>query len=145
MSAKARQKIRTYINGVGKLDRFEKIRHHCNMDGVGLEIGAGYSPAAPKSEGYNVEVLDHATREGLREKYKNDPTVDIEKFEEVDYVWSGEPYEELIGKSNCYDYVIASHVIEHTPNVVIFLQQIEKLFKARRCGVAGNSSQIQMF
>lgn len=43
-----------------EMDRNEKILAQCNLDGIGLEIGAGYSPAVTKSQGYNIEVLDHA-------------------------------------------------------------------------------------
>ncbi len=112
-----------------EMERNEKILFHCDHNGNGLEIGAGYSPAAPKSQGYNIEVLDHASTQDLKNKYDHDPMVDIENIVDVDYVWNGEPYEELIGKSDHYDYVIASHVVEHTPDLIFFLQQIEAILK----------------
>jgi len=96
--------------------------------GIGLEIGPSHNPVAPKKAGFNVEILDHATAEELREKYKNHP-VNIENIEAVDYVWCGEPISELIGKQNYYDYIIASHVIEHITDMASFLAQCESMLK----------------
>jgi len=115
-------------------ERADRILYSCNTQGVGLEIGPSYNPVAPKKAGYNIEVLDHAPAENLREKYRNDDDVDnshhkLANIEEVDYVWSGEALDELTGKKNYYDYIIASHVIEHTPNLVTFLQQCQTMLK----------------
>lgn len=110
------------------LSRNQKLLTGCDMTGIGLEIGASYCPVAPKKAGYRVEVLDHASAEALREKYKAQ-NVDISNIEEVDYVWSGEPLHELTGKSDYYDWVVASHVVEHTPDLVSFLQQCETMLK----------------
>lgn len=110
------------------LSRNEKLLQGCNMEGVGLEIGASYRPVAPKKAGYRVEVLDHASADDLREKYKNQ-NVDVSNIEEVDYVWSGEPLHELIGKTDHYDWIVASHVVEHTPDLISFLNQSEAMLK----------------
>lgn len=110
------------------LSRNEKVLYACNLQGIGLEIGASYSPVAPKKAGYRVEVLDHADAITLREKYRGH-NVDISNIEDVDYVWSGQPLDELTGKTNHYDWIIASHVIEHTPDFVSFLQQCEIMLK----------------
>lgn len=106
------------------LSRNEKVLYGSNLQGIGLEIGASYSPVAPKKSGYRVEILDHADATTLREKYQG-LNVDASNIEEVDYVWTGEPLHELTGKENYYDWIVASHVIEHTPDLVSFLQQCE--------------------
>lgn len=94
----------------------------------GLEIGPSHNPIAPKSEGWNVLIVDHATREDLIVKY-HDHGVDLSKIEDVDYVWRGEPIDELVGPSGFgkFDYCIASHVIEHFPDLIGFLQSVESL------------------
>ncbi len=97
-----------------------------DRQGQGLEIGPSHNPIAPKKNGYKVHVLDHATAEELRVKYTGHP-VDLENIEEVDFVWRGEPLNELIGSENAYDWILASHVIEHVTDFVGFLQQCEKL------------------
>jgi predicted SAM-dependent methyltransferase len=110
------------------LSRNDKILFQCNLRGVGLEIGPSFSPIVSKKNGFNVEILDHANKEELKEKYKNH-SVNIDNIEDVDFVWSGERLEELTGKNNYYDYIVASHVIEHTPDLVSFLQQCEIMLK----------------
>lgn len=39
--------------------------------GFGLEIGPRHNPVAPKGTGSNVHILDHASADELREKYKD--------------------------------------------------------------------------
>ena len=120
------------------IKRTDRILYSCNTQGVGLEIGPSYNPVAPKKEGYDIEILDHASAKDLRRKYRNDVDVDgdgdtnnhkLANIEEVDYVWTGQALDKLTGKKNYYDYIIASHVIEHTPNLVTFLQQCQSMLK----------------
>ena len=95
------------------MDRRSRILQHLNQRGRGLEIGPSHAPIAPKSKGYNVKILDHLPAAQLREKYA--PLVaDVSAIEEVDYVWSGEPFAELVGPKTRFDWVIASHVVEHS-------------------------------
>jgi predicted SAM-dependent methyltransferase len=112
----------------GSSSREEKVFHLLEKKGLGLEIGPSHNPIAPKSKGFDVHILDHASAADLRSKYQ-DHGVNLNNIEDVDFVWSGEPLHELIGKTGCYDYIIASHVIEHVPNLISFLQQCEKLLK----------------
>jgi len=68
------------------------------------------------------------SREQLIAKYK-DHHVNLENIEEVDFVWRGENYSELTGKDQYYDWIIASHVIEHTPNLIGFLNDCDTILK----------------
>jgi hypothetical protein len=81
----------------------------------------------PKSEGYEVEILDHLPADQLRTKYAGVPRLD--RIEEVDYVWTGEALSELIGAVSRYSYIVASHVIEHTTDLLGFLVECEKLLR----------------
>ncbi len=96
--------------------------------GLGLEVGPSHRPAAPKREGYNVEIIDHLNRNGLIDKYR-DHNLDLDAIEEVDHIWSGQSYSELTGKNKHYDWIIASHVIEHTPDLIGFLKQCDEVLK----------------
>ena len=62
-------------------------------------------------------------------KYANDQGVDVSHIEAVDYIWDGRPLHEVIDKYNYYDYIVASHVIEHTPNLLGFLMECEILLE----------------
>jgi len=75
------------------MNRRSKILEHCKKRGTGLEIGPSFNPIAPKSEGYDVDVLDHATADELKAKYAPHG-VDITKIEPVDFVWKGQPIDD---------------------------------------------------
>ena len=110
----------------------EKILSCINREGKGLEIGPSVNPIAPKCEGYDVEIIDHLPKEKLVEKYTahgNLKAKDINKIEEVDYVWQGQSYVELIGKIKYYDWIIASHLIEHTTDLINFINDCDELLK----------------
>ena len=104
----------------GRSSREEKVFHILDKKGAGLEIGPSHNPIAPKAKGFNVHILDHASAAELRNKYQGHG-VNLDNIEEVDFVWHGEPFPELIGKTGCYDWIIASHVIEHVPNFVSYI------------------------
>lgn len=112
------------------LSRLDKVRWSLRREMVGLEIGPSHNPIVPKADGWNVRTVDHATRAELIAKY-TPHGVDVAKIEEVDYVWRGEPIDELIGPSGvaAFDYCIASHVIEHFPDMLGFLESVERLLK----------------
>lgn len=112
----------------GKSSREEKVFHLLDEKGLGLEIGPSHNPIAPKIKGYNVHILDHASAADLRRKYQGHG-INLDNIEEVDFVWHGETFQELIGETGCYDWIIASHVIEHVPNFISYLQQCEALLK----------------
>ena len=114
------------------LSRFDKIMGALEKHGVGLEIGPSHNPIASKRDGYNVHILDYLSRDALRKKYADHAQygVNIDLIEEVDFVWNGEPLTELIGHTRYYDWIIASHVIEHIPDPITFFQQSEQLLKS---------------
>lgn len=91
--------------------------------GRGLEIGPSFSPLLPKRDGYNVETLDHMDAEALRRKYAG-TAVDLSRIETVDYVGGLEQIHTQ------YDFIVASHVIEHVPDLLGFLQQCERLLSS---------------
>ena len=101
---------------------------HIRRDGLGLEIGAGCSPIAPKKQGFRVHVLDHCNKQALIEKYRPHG-IAVENIEEVDFAWDGRPYTELIGRRHVYNWMIASHVLEHTTDLIGFLNDCDSLLK----------------
>jgi predicted SAM-dependent methyltransferase len=111
-----------------KTSREDKVFHLLDKTGLGLEIGPSHNPIAPKNKGFNVHILDHASAAEIRDKYQGHG-VNLDNIEEVDFVWQGESLQELIGKTSCYDWIIASHVIEHVPDLISYLQQCEALLK----------------
>ena len=82
----------------------------------------------PKSAGFEVEIFDYLDADGLRAKYAN-AGVDVSAVEEVDHIGDGRPMTEVIGVRNHYDWIVASHVIEHVPDLLSFLADCEALLK----------------
>jgi SAM-dependent methyltransferase len=98
--------------------------------GKGLEIGPSHSPLMPKTGGFDVETFDYLDAEGLRSKYAA-AGMDVSAIEEVDYVGDGRPLTEVIGDRHRYDWIVASHVLEHVPDLLGFLSDCETLLKPR--------------
>ena len=110
------------------MTRRDKALSALKADGRGMEIGPSHSPLAPKREGFKVDILDHASQDQLKEKYRRHG-VDLDRIEPVDFVWSGQRFSELTGRTSYYDWIIASHVIEHVPDFVSFLQQCSEILR----------------
>jgi len=93
-----------------------------------VEIGASFRPLVPKRDGWKTCNVDHSTREGLLEKY-SDATIDAAQVESVDVVWT----DGLLHKAfpsrqlGTFDALVASHVIEHMPDLVSFLDSARQL------------------
>lgn len=111
------------------MKRKEIITSLIDRQGLGLEIGPSHNPVAPKAAGYNVRVVDHLSQSDLRTKYENHG-VNIDNIESVDFIWRGEPLEQLLGTEDRYDWIIASHVIEHMQDPVRFIRSCQKVLKA---------------
>ena len=114
-------KLKSKVRNVKEQSRLKKLLYYIDKEQKGLEIGPSLRPVAPKKEGYQVEIIDHLSQSELIEKYAA-MGLDTSKIEEVDYIWNGSSYCQLTGKENYYDYMIASHVIEHTADFIGFLQ-----------------------
>jgi glycosyltransferase involved in cell wall biosynthesis len=97
-----------------------------------IEIGPSYNPIAAKAKGWNATTLDHATRSELVDKYRGHPGVDIDQIEEVDFVWTRGALTEAVPaeRHGTFDALIASHVIEHTPDLITFLDAAQTLVTA---------------
>jgi predicted SAM-dependent methyltransferase len=92
-----------------------------------LEIGPLYRPFVLRSEG-DVIYVDHADTETLRRKYADDPLFDVSDIVDVDAVWGEQTLAECLGNRRV-DYVIASHVIEHVPDMVTWLQELRSVLR----------------
>lgn len=111
------------------MDRYKLIKNDVKMNDRILEFSPYYRPLLPKSEGYDVDIVDVCDRKTLIERAKRDPYIeDYSMIEEVDYVCSSN-YVETIGKRKEYDYVVASHVIEHTTDIIQFLSDCTDILK----------------
>ncbi len=112
------------------MTRTDLLRSLIDTTGLGLEIGPSYNPLVPKAAGFRVEVADYLDAAGLRAKYLGNASVDPAVIEDVDHVLGGSAsLAEQIGKPGHYDYIVASHVIEHVPDLLGFLQSCQALLR----------------
>lgn len=110
------------------LSRQKKVLAGITRSMRGLEIGPSYNPVVPKSDGWNVQSVDHASQEILQEKYRG-LGADWQRIEPVDFVCGDNDFLKAIPTQyhGSYDYIIASHMIEHTTDLIGFLGQMEAL------------------
>jgi SAM-dependent methyltransferase len=108
--------------------RIELLLEHIDIEHQqGLEIGALCNPVVPP-ECAGISYVDHLDRAGLRQKYATDPNVDTERIVPVRYVWTGGPLVDVVGARR-FDYVVASHVIEHVPDLVGWLRSVAQVLR----------------
>lgn len=98
--------------------------------GSGLEIGALDIPTVTREMG-RVRYVDHASTEELRVKNRDNPFVKVDEIVDVDFVWGDKTLPELVASEAPFDYVVASHVIEHVPDLVGWLGEVRAILRAR--------------
>lgn len=117
------------------MTRNERIRSQFDQTMRLIEIGPSYNPIVPKSQGWNTIVVDHTTKGELLDKYAPGSLVsegfDASVIEEVDIVWRQGALSDCFPKvlHGQFDGLIASHVIEHVPDIISFLQSVAVLLK----------------
>lgn len=95
---------------------------------TGAEVGPLDRPLVTKSRG-NVYYVDHCDTESLKARWASDPGVDTSKLH-VDAVWGKNSLRDALSLAGAFegrrglDYVIASHVIEHVPDMVSWLREV---------------------
>jgi hypothetical protein len=92
-----------------------------DMTGLGLEIGALHHPIVDRAR-FDVLYADHADTATLRTKYADDDAVG--EMVDVDVVWGDRDLSEALGERHPIDWAVASHVIEHVPDIVAWLDQL---------------------
>lgn len=91
----------------------------------GLEIGALNNPVVARSDG-RIRYVDYADTATVKAKPYDD-TIDPADIVDIDIVWAERPLIEAAGEP--VDYIVASHVIEHVPDLVGWLQDLAGAMK----------------
>jgi 2-polyprenyl-3-methyl-5-hydroxy-6-metoxy-1,4-benzoquinol methylase len=104
------------------LTRKDKLLTGIQLSDKGLELGPLCWPLVSKDEA-NVQYVDHVSTSELKKLYKGDKGVVADLIPEIDYPLNGKSLSEVAGKGK-FSYIIASHVIEHIPDVIRWLQDI---------------------
>ena len=96
--------------------------------GTGIEIGPLCWPLVRREDGAKVIYIDHTDTPGLRDKYRGDPVINVEEIVDIDAVWGKNTLHEAVG-GKYFDYVVASHVVEHVPDLVTWLRELAAVLK----------------
>jgi len=117
------------------MGRHESITRYITKEKRGIEIGAWYNGVAPKRLGYNCLILDVFDTATLRSRAEKDPSVSPDmaiNIEGVDLVGSSTLIAQLVEGIDAlgqFDYIVASHNLEHTPDPITFFQGCERVLK----------------
>jgi len=109
------------MNGVEKaLSKIDVI------NSVGVEVGPLARPLVRREQG-QIFYIDRLSTDQLREHYK-DQNIDIGAIVDVDYVWGEKTLPQCVEGSH-FDYCVAAHVVEHVPDLVGWLNEIEEILR----------------
>jgi glycosyltransferase involved in cell wall biosynthesis len=120
------------------MTRDDQIRQGFDKSMRLIEIGASYNPLLPKRDGWHTVVVDHTDQETLTDKYQSEsarlgvPAAwDFSAIEHVDVIWRGGPLHDAFSpdQHGTFDGIVASHVAEHLPDLLGFLQSAAILLK----------------
>jgi SAM-dependent methyltransferase len=113
---------------LSQLDRTQKLLGGLDIaQTIGLEIGALNCPMLRPPEA-RIRYVDHTDQATLREKYANEAGVRPEDIVPVDAVWGDHTLAECFPGEQ-FDYVIASHVMEHVPDAVGWMAEIASVLR----------------
>src|SRR5271166_198492 len=109
--------------------RAEILLEPINRTASILEIGASYSPIAPKVNGWDTKVIDVMTKSELVDRFRDQPGINVDFIEEVDFIWREGPLSAVVPQEfhGTFDAFVASHVIEHSPDIITFLDSAATL------------------
>ncbi len=96
---------------------------------IGVEVGPLDKPIVTREMG-QIYYVDHDSTEALKARFQEPGhQVNLEKIVEVNYVWGDKQLAELLEQEAPVDYVIASHVIEHVPDLIGWLAEVRAILK----------------
>jgi len=107
--------------------RSKKITAALNLHGKGLEYGPLHRTLLPKPT-FDVVYADYADRDHLVAHYADNPNVDTELIPDIDIVTRGSPVTQFVAEQSL-DYVVASHVMEHVPDLLGWLESNLRILK----------------
>ena len=112
---------------LGLPTRRDRMLHGLNpASQQGVELGPLMTPIVRKEEG-RILYVDHADTATIRAKYAGNPDVDVTRIVPIDAVWRSGRLKDAFSPGFTADYVLASHVVEHVPDLVTWLADIHDI------------------
>lgn len=96
---------------------------------IGLEIGLLSKPIVTKEQADgNIRYVDYASAETLREILKDEALIATDAIIDVDLLWGDRTLLDLLAGEQV-DYIIASYVIEHVPDMIGWLKELSEVLR----------------
>ena len=106
-----------------------RLTHDLDLPNLsGIEIGPLVNPIVTR-ELSDVKYVDRASTDNLKEWYSKDPNINVDDIMHIDYIWGDQSLAEATGGTEQFDYCVASHVIEHIPDLITWLGEIASILK----------------
>jgi len=100
--------------------------------GRGLEIGPLHSPIVG-TDVADVRYVDVFSQDQLRANYANDPSVNLGDIPEIHFALSAPEgmrrLSEAVRPAAPYAWALASHVVEHVPDIISWLAEIAEVLE----------------
>ncbi len=114
------------------LERLMLLVSEFDFTRPGLEFGPLDRPTVPRKHA-KVYYVDHTDQQSLRSKLAHFPDVDQHRIVSIDYVWTNECSLSHVVQDQRFAWVLASHVAEHIPDFIGWLQQVEEILDDGGC------------
>ena len=95
---------------------------------VNLEIGALDRPLIPITPGKSY-FADYISRDQLQHNHADNKSVSVDSIVNVDFIVGQKTLGQVVPKSLRFDNVFASHVLEHVPDLIGWLDDIAAVTK----------------
>ena len=111
------------------MDRYEVLTAPLKLSGTGLEIAPYFYPLLDKAR-HDVRYVDCIDNDTIAKKAADNPGAIGREIPRIDWVWTpGKPLRSCIPADIAFDYCVATHVMEHVPDTIGWLNQILEVMR----------------
>ena len=71
--------------------------------------------------------IDYISTKELKEKFSHNNANDLNKIPEIDFIWDSRELPEIVKNQVPFDFIIASHVLEHIPDIISLFKSLRDI------------------
>jgi hypothetical protein len=124
--------VLTPRHDVSHLPRLSMLVSPLDLSKAGLEFGPLHRPTIPRKH-VDVAYVDHEDQESLKRRNAEDLGPDVDRIPVIDFIWAeGRTLLETT-KGRRFAWIVASHVGEHIPDFIGWIQQVDAVLEMGGC------------